>query len=94
MAIYHGDYGNEMARLQEKQREHMEREARKRISKALTERERMIYKFQKDFILAVASRDGASLDFGAAKERMEAATLHLYPPVTEINAEEYLNRAY
>lgn len=55
-------------------------------------RDRAIYHFKREFIIALASRSNGSGE--DALQLMEAAISELYPEVTENNAHEYLNRAW
>lgn len=66
----------------------------KRFAAAQSARARAVYTFKREFLLAVAARDGSAMLASAAKQSADEVADALFPPVTEENAGEYLNRAW
>lgn len=76
--------------LQARQLEHAERARAERMRDAQITRDRKIYAFKREFFL---TRAASGIDVNEANARADEIIAILYPPVTEENADEYLNRA-
>lgn len=62
-----------------------------RIRYAKVIRDRKILAFKREFFLTVAAREASGMAVEEANRRAEECIVFLYPPVTEVNAGEYIN---